>query len=126
MNQALAQMGSSYRVPGVQQERAAPINGPAYQQALQERARREAEAAKPDEGSQKLWGLVNMAANMYTGGAFGAATGGVSSNGLGNQQGGQDGLMRAATGILGAQAGGGGAGGWTPNESITQSYLKGR
>lgn len=134
-NQALALTGSNYRVP--------PAGGGGAAANAQFLAQQEAERkAAAGASGDKAWGLINMAANMYTGGAFGAVTGGVGKdeNGnvkMGNLQNGGAGAAGAAKGAAGMFGGGGGgaqpgamgssaSGGWSPNQNITNAYLGGR
>ena len=107
MNNALRHTGSSYSVPQpVDSSRAANF---ARQSIAQDQAAQK-------ESTDKLWGLVNVAANMYTGGAFGAVTGGVNSDGIANVNrmqgkgggGAEAALLGAANGILGKGGQGGG------------------
>lgn len=120
MNRALAMTGAQYRVPQQQigqAQSAARANADVGSQVV---AQRDAESrAQKAAGGQKAWGLINTAANLYTGGAFGAVTGGVGKDangnvGMGNldkaQGGGAGGLLGAAGGVAGG-LGGGGAGG---------------
>lgn len=81
-NKALAMTGGSYRVP-IQQntqryaQEAAAASG-------QDKAERDASYAADEK---RMWDLVGLAANLYTGGAFGAVAGGAgAAAGLGAGQ----------------------------------------
>ncbi|HEX6239957.1 MAG TPA: hypothetical protein VFZ61_03650 [Polyangiales bacterium] len=92
-NKALAMTGGSYRVPIPIEQNTRQYAQEAAAVGAQKKAERDASYAADE---QRMWDLVGLAANLYTGGAFGAATGAAKAAG-GAAAGGAAGSVAPAT-----------------------------